>query len=86
MILETRDPPKFEKFVPRFEKKKNKALFLDSIKDFQFQPEKFFCQRHRDEPIEYVSTLNETFFCKLCLPKFHNHDNVVLSDKYLQVQ
>lgn len=80
------DPPKFEKFVPRFEKEKTKKAMLDCIQDFQFLPEKFYCRKHSDQPIEYVSTLNETFFCKLCLPNFRNHDNVVLSDKYLQVQ
>jgi hypothetical protein len=86
VVVESRDAPKFEKFVPRFEKEQSRKHMLDEVADFQLMPQKFMCQKHREEPVEFVSTLNETFFCKLCLPKFHNHDNVVLADKYLEVQ
>ena len=45
-----------------------KRKAVDEIADFEYVPKKFYCHKHKETEIDYCCTLNEQFFCKLCLP------------------
>ncbi|CDW89554.1 UNKNOWN [Stylonychia lemnae] len=84
-------PPKgpadtFKKFMPRSEKEKFKKQIIDEIRDFVYVPKKFFCKKHKQTEVEYCCAINETFFCKLCLPTHQGHDDLVLSEICDQIQ
>jgi len=76
----------FKKFVPRFEKEKIKKQFLDEMKDFNYVPKKFMCKKHRETEVEFCCRINETFFCKLCLPTHAGHDDLVLAEICKEIQ
>lgn len=44
------------------------------------------CKKHKETEVEYCCRLNETFFCRLCLPSHQNHDDLVLADVAKQIQ
>ena len=54
--------------MPRTEKADMKRKAVDEIADFEYVPKKFYCHKHKETEIDYCCTLNEQFFCKLCLP------------------
>lgn len=76
----------FKKFQPRSEKKRVKKGLLDEIADFIYTPRRFFCPKHKDTEIEYCCKINEAFYCKLCLPLHHGHDDLVLAETCRQIQ
>lgn len=76
----------FKKFMPRSEKKKKAKDMLDELSDFMYTPRRFFCQKHKDTEIEYCCKINEKFYCRLCLPGHHGHDDTVLVDICRQIQ
>ncbi len=53
---------------------------INEIKDFTYLPKKFFCKKHKETEVEFCCTLNETFYCKLCLPTHANHDDMILAE------
>ena len=68
----------FKKFQPRSEKQGKPAI--DEVKDFIYQPKKFMCKKHKETEVEYCCGINETFYCKLCLPLHNGHEDAVLAD------
>lgn len=58
---------------------------LKEIEDFEYMPKKFFCNKHRETEIEFCCTINETFYCKLCLPSHRGHDDIVLAEVCKQI-
>ena len=53
---------------------------LNEIEDFQYMPKKFYCSKHTDYEIEFCCSINETFYCKQCLPSHMGHDDCVLAE------
>lgn len=76
----------FKKFKTRTEKQRTAQTVLDEMNHFSYNPKRFFCQRHKDTEIEYCCKINETFYCRLCVPNHKGHDDLVLADVCQQVQ
>lgn len=53
---------------------------LDEVKDFVYMPKKFMCPKHKETEIEFCCQINETFYCKLCMPSHSGHDDIVLAE------
>eukprot|EP00347_Sterkiella_histriomuscorum_P012972 403366506 len=76
----------FKKFMPRSEKEKFKQKMLEEIKDFQYHPKRFMCKKHKNSEVQFCCSINETFFCKLCMPQHQGHDDMVLSQVCEDIQ
>ena len=59
---------------------------INELKDFSYMPRKLFCKKHKETEVEFCCTLNETFYCKLCLPSHNNHGDMVLAEVSHQIQ
>lgn len=77
---------RFSKFVPRAQKKELKNQMINEMQEFMYTPKKLFCPKHKDTEIEFCCVINETFYCKLCIPNHLGHDDLVLADVCKSVQ
>lgn len=59
---------------------------IDELNTFNYHPKKFFCKKHKETEIDYCCMINETFYCKLCLPSHYGHEDLVLADVCHQIQ
>jgi len=68
------------KFKSRAVKEAKKQRQIRDIQDFHYKPKKFYCKTHKSEEVEYCCVLNESFYCRLCLPRHDQHGDVVLAE------
>ena len=60
---------RFKKFEPRAEKADVSNEGLNYADNFQFNPTKFYCKEHTGNEVEFVSEVNNNFYCKKCDPE-----------------
>jgi len=58
----------------------------DLAKDFNFNPRKFFCRKHKTQEIEYCNQITNNFYCKLCRESYIDRDDKVLSSIAVVIQ